>query len=356
LSSIAIAAVAVLILILIVVNLQAIGLQAHNVSKFFAELMTFRPPAATSPVTANSTTNNSLADNKTAPVIAQQPNANPPSSVPVAKKPDVPSTSSQTSAQPPAANPANTAVSQAGPAKDTKKPVITEGPTPQPGDTSVTIAWKTDENSTSFVKYGTDSSYPFPSTEDTHKTTSHSIYITGLTPETTYHYQVISSDEAGYTLTSGDYTFRTGSTTNAAPYAGSAAPDFTLHDLDGNQVSLSQFRGKKVILNFWASWCTPCKIELPHLQTVWNKYSAGGDVAFLTVAGSQSDEGAIRSYVKDNNYNFTVCLDSDDSTFNTYEIVSIPKTYFIDKGGVIRRVQQGMFTSPGEVEFMLNSY
>ncbi len=76
----------------------------------------------------------------------------------------------------------------------------------------------------------------------------------------------------------------------------------------------------------------------------------------LTVAGSQSEEAAIRSYVKDNNYNFTVCLDSDDSTFNRYEIVSIPKTYFIDKGGVIRRVQQGMFTSPGEVEFMLNSY
>jgi peroxiredoxin len=343
--SIAIVAVTVLALILVVANRQAIGLQVSNA---------FQPPAVTAPVTANSTGNNAGADNKTAQVSTQAPATNPATTTP--KKPDVTGSSSQTGAQTPATTPANTGVSQPEPAKDTTKPVLVEKPSAQPGDTSATIAWKTDEKSSSFLKYGTDTSYPFPSTEDVHKTTSHSIYITGLTPDTTYHYQVISSDEAGNTLISGDCTFKTESATNAAPYAGSTAPDFTLKALDGKSVSLSQFRGKKVILNFWASWCSPCKIELPHLQAVWNKYSAGGDVILLTVAGSQSDEDAIRSYVKDNNYNFTVCLDPDDSTFNRYEIVSIPKTYFIDKGGVIRRVQQGMFTSPGEVEFMLNSY
>ena len=229
-------------------------------------------------------------------------------------------------------------------------------PESQPSDTVVTITWKTDEKTTSLVNYGTDTSYPFPSIEDSHKATSHSIFINGLTPDTTYHFQVISSDESGNTLISGDYTFRTESPTNAAPYPGSTAPNFTLRTLDGTEVSLNQFRGKKVILNFWASWCSPCKIELPHLQAIWDKYSNKGDVMFLTVAGSQSDEGVIRSYMKENGYNFMVCLDSGESTFNRYEIVSIPQTYFIDKGGIIRRLQHGMFTSPGEVEFMLNSY
>ncbi|MCX6006726.1 MAG: redoxin domain-containing protein [Chloroflexi bacterium] len=250
----------------------------------------------------------------------------------------------------------NVTAKQPEPAKDTLEPILLDKPAAQPSDTAVTIAWKTDEKATSQVRYGTDTSYLFPSIEISKTDTSHSVYITGLTPDTTYHFQVISSDESGNTLSSGDYTFRTESVTNAAPYAGSTAPNFTLKTLDGTEVSLSQFRGKKVILNFWASWCTPCKVELPHLQATWDKYKDSGNVMLLTVAGSQSDEDAIRSYVKDKDYNFTVCLDSGDSTFNRYEIVTIPKTYFIDKGGTIKRLQQGMFTSPGEVEFMLNSY
>lgn len=326
---------AVLALGIIALNFSTITEQVVTAKNRISSWITAHHPdtSATIPTTTATTTstglaeNNSAASNNPTPIITQSPTVTENAT---AKLPE--------------------------PAKDTTKPVIIGVPDVQPSDTSVTIEWKTDEKSTSLVKYGTDTSYPFPSTEDDHKSTSHSVYITGLTPETNYHYQVISSDEAGNTLTSGDYIFKTASSTNAAPYAGSTAPDFTLHDLEGKEFSLSQFRGKKVILNFWASWCTPCKIELPHLQATWDKYKDSGDVMFLSVAGSQSDESVIRSYMKDNGFNFTVCLDSDDSTFNRYEIVSIPKTYFIDKDGVIRRVQQGMFTSPGEVEFMLNSY
>jgi peroxiredoxin len=157
-------------------------------------------------------------------------------------------------------------------------------------------------------------------------------------------------------MTSGDYTFKTEPETGAAPYMGSKAPDFTLKNLQGETVSLSQFRGKKVILNFWASWCTPCKIELPHFQSLWARYNPGADFAILTVAGSQSEEAVIRDFITDGNYTFPVCLDPNDDAFNKYDLTSIPKTYFIDKDGVIRRIQQGMFTGPGEIEFMLNSY
>jgi len=320
---------AVLALGIIALNFSTITEQVVTAKNRVSSWITTHQPDTRATTTASTgpVENNSVASNNPTPIITQSPTVTENAT---AKLPE--------------------------PAKDTTKPVMVGKPDIQPSDTSVTIAWKTDEKATSLIKYGTDTSYPFPSTEDLHKDTSHSININGLTPETTYHFQIISSDESGNTLNSGDYTFRTESTTDAAPDAGRTAPNFTLKTLDGTEVSLSQFRGKKVILNFWASWCTPCKEELPHLQAIWDKYKDSGEVMFLTVAGSQSDEDAIRSYVKDKDYNFTVCLDSDDSTFNRYEIVSIPKTYFIDKGGTIRRLQEGMFSSPAEVESMLNSY
>jgi peroxiredoxin len=239
---------------------------------------------------------------------------------------------------------------------DTQPPLITDVAYVS-SDYSVTISWKTDEKASSFIKYGTDLSLAFPSTEVPQKTLEHSIFINGLTPNTRYHYKIFSIDEAGNTATTDDdITFTTQPTTNSAPYSGSVAPDFTLKSLRDDEISLSQYLGKKVILNFWASWCGPCKIELPHLQTVWSKYRNSTDVMVLTVAGSQSDIDAIKDFMAQNNFDFTVCLDENEGTFNTYGITSIPRTYFLDKNGVIRKIQQGMFSSPGEVEFMLDSY
>jgi peroxiredoxin len=251
------------------------------------------------------------------------------------------------------------------PSTDTQPPNITNIAYVS-GTYSVTVSWTTSENASSFIKYGTDLSLTFPSTEVPQKTTEHSIYINGLTPNTRYHYKIFSTDAAGNTATAGgttddDRTFTTQPTTNASPYSGNVAPDFTLHYIDNNEISrdeitLSQYRGKKVILNFWASWCTPCKMELPHLQAVWSKYRDSSDIMLLTVAGSQSDISIINAFMKQNGLDFIVCLDENDGIFNTYGITSIPRTYFLDKNGVIRKVQQSMFTSPGEVEFMLDSY
>ncbi len=252
---------------------------------------------------------------------------------------------------------ANTKPPPSNPQPDSDKLRFTDGPAASASSFSATVGWKTNIKSTSFLRYGNDTTYPFPSIEIIELKTDHSILLQGLAPDSLYHYQTISKDSSGNTLTSSDNTFRTEPVSNAAPYMGSRAPDFTLKDLDGTQVTLSQYMGKKVVLNFWASWCTPCKIELPHLQALWDKYRDSPNVMVLTIAGSQSDEAAIRDYVQmENKFDFEVCLDPSDAVFNRYEIVSIPKTYFIDKGGVIRRIQQGMFTSPAEVEFMLESY
>ena len=243
-------------------------------------------------------------------------------------------------------------------AADTLAPQLVGKPAVSVGDSSATISWTTDEKAKSQVKYGPSIGDEFPSAFTDKFNTVHSVFLSGLSPSTAYHYQLISRDASGntMTLTSDDYVFKTEPETGASPYMGSRAPNFTLKNLKGEDVSLSQFRGKKVILNFWASWCTPCKVELPHFQTVWDKYSGGDEVMFLTVAGSQSEEEQIRSFISNGNYTFMVCLDPGEQAFNKYELTSIPRTYFIDKDGVIRRIQQGMFTGPGELEFMINSY
>ncbi|MBN1691538.1 MAG: redoxin domain-containing protein [Dehalococcoidia bacterium] len=241
-------------------------------------------------------------------------------------------------------------------AADTTEPQLTGERTASAGDTTATISWKTNEKARSQVKYSLGTGYEFHSGFTNDYGDVHSIFLSGLSPNTEYHYQLISRDASGNVMTSGDYTFRTEPETGAAPYMGSKAPNFTLRNLQGETVSLSQFRGQKVILNFWASWCTPCKIEMPHFQTLWARYNPGADFVILSVAGSQSEEALIRDFVTDGNYTFPICLDPGEDAFNKYELTSIPKTYFIDKDGIIRRIQQGMFTGPGEIEFMLNSY
>ncbi len=241
-------------------------------------------------------------------------------------------------------------------AADTTAPQLVGQPSISVDDSTATISWKTNEKAKSQVQYGLTTGYEFPSGYTNDFSNDHSVYLSGLSPNTTYHYQLTSRDASGNVMISDDFRFTTEPETGASPYMGSKAPNFTLKNLNGEDVSLSQYRGKKVILNFWASWCTPCKIELPHFQTLWNKYNPGADFVILTVAGSQSEEPVIRSFITNGGYTFTVCLDPGEEAFNKYDLTSIPKTFFIDKDGVIRRIQQGMFTGPGEIEFMLSSY
>ncbi|MED3691638.1 TlpA disulfide reductase family protein [Peribacillus butanolivorans] len=116
---------------------------------------------------------------------------------------------------------------------------------------------------------------------------------------------------------------------------GAAAPDFSLKTLDGKQVNLSDYKGKKVMLNFWATWCPPCKKEMPDMQ----KYSqqAGDDVVILAV--NIDPENDVQAFVEDNGITFTIPLDSQSAKTpvnERYKILSIPTTYFIDSKGIIR--------------------
>ena len=134
---------------------------------------------------------------------------------------------------------------------------------------------------------------------------------------------------------------------------GSSAPDFRLQNLDGQAVSLSDLRGKPVMLNFWATWCPPCRSEMPFLQQIYEEWSDKGLVLLAIDIGEGPSQ--IKEFLEANNLSLPVLLDSDKSVAQRYNITGIPATFFIDKDGIIQEKIIGAFPSKGAIEKYLNS-
>ena len=115
---------------------------------------------------------------------------------------------------------------------------------------------------------------------------------------------------------------------------GENAPNFTLKNLDGKEISLNQFRGKHVLINFWATWCGPCKIEMPSLEALYERFK---DKNFVLLAISNDMFGAniVKPFVKAHKINFTVLLDQRLKVSNAFGVVSLPTTFMIDPQGKI---------------------
>lgn len=112
-----------------------------------------------------------------------------------------------------------------------------------------------------------------------------------------------------------------------------AAPNFTLVATNGRTISLSDFKGKNVYLNFWATWCPPCKLEMPEIEKLFNE-TQNSDLVILAINLGE-DKKTVESFMENKNYKFTTLLDSNQSVANLYNVVSIPTSYFIDKNGNI---------------------
>jgi len=136
-----------------------------------------------------------------------------------------------------------------------------------------------------------------------------------------------------------------------APKVGFPAPLFTLSDLEGNEVSLADLRGKAVVINFWAAECPPCRAEIPDLQAVYQKYRDQG-VEFigldLLVYPGENPEG-VASYVNRTGLTYMVLLDEDASVSRAYSLTALPTTYFLDRDGIIRDKRFGAM-SEKEIE------
>lgn len=128
------------------------------------------------------------------------------------------------------------------------------------------------------------------------------------------------------------------STTEIA--TGKPAPDFTLKNLEGEDVSLSDYKGKLVLLNFWATWCGYCDLEMPDLQ----KLDAENEDLVVLAIDVQEDRDIVQEYITDGGYTFEVALDQDGSLAQTYLVSGYPTSYFIDKEGLLIGAVPGMMT------------
>jgi cytochrome c biogenesis protein CcmG, thiol:disulfide interchange protein DsbE len=131
----------------------------------------------------------------------------------------------------------------------------------------------------------------------------------------------------------------TAAASGPAPREGKEAPDFRVQGLDGEYFELSDFRGRPVWINFWATWCPPCRAETPDIQEVYEKYQDDGLVILALSIGEDGD--TVRAYEEKTGTTFRIGLDQDTSIAATYRVVGLPTHYFVDRGGVLREIRIG---------------
>ncbi|MPY65518.1 redoxin domain-containing protein [Deinococcus sp. SDU3-2] len=129
--------------------------------------------------------------------------------------------------------------------------------------------------------------------------------------------------------------------TDGGPLVGKPAPEFTLESLDGAQVSLAALQGRPVVLNFWASWCEPCREEAPLFRELGEKRSGENGPAILGILFQETKEQNARDFIREYALAYPNLRDPGIKTGIDYGVAGIPETVFIDKEGVIRHVDRG---------------
>lgn len=125
--------------------------------------------------------------------------------------------------------------------------------------------------------------------------------------------------------------------------AGESAIDFDLPALDGTPTRLSSYKGRPIILNFWASWCEPCENEMPELDNFYKKYSEDVVVMGVNITSQEMSEQSVRDFVDELDVSFPVLLDTE-GIFRNYRVMNLPTTYFIDSNGKILDSYSGELT------------
>lgn len=131
------------------------------------------------------------------------------------------------------------------------------------------------------------------------------------------------------------------------PFAreGLPAPDFELKTIDGKDVRLSDYNGQPVLINLWATWCPPCRLEMPEIEAAYEKYKGDGLVVLGIDLAVQDNLKDVPPFIQELNLTFPILLDkTGDVSAGLYGLRGLPTSYFIDQGGTLRRIQIGGMT------------
>jgi peroxiredoxin len=125
--------------------------------------------------------------------------------------------------------------------------------------------------------------------------------------------------------------------------AGARAANFTLQSLAGGEISMAQLRGKVVFLNIWATWCGPCREEMPSMETLYDEFKSHKDFVMLAISQDERGRDVVAPYVAKNGYHFTVLLDPKNLVSTAYNVSGVPETFIIDRAGRIVAHHLGAF-------------
>ena len=137
---------------------------------------------------------------------------------------------------------------------------------------------------------------------------------------------------------------RSGSSTSGkipAPQQGFLAPDFELQTTTGETIKLSNLRGQAVLINLWATWCPPCRAEMPAIESIYEEYKDKGLVVLAVNMTYQDTFANIDPFIEEYNLTFPVLLDTPNEVGSAYQLRSLPSSYFIDREGIISEVVIG---------------
>ncbi len=138
--------------------------------------------------------------------------------------------------------------------------------------------------------------------------------------------------------------------TSKGTQVGNVAPDFELKNLDGETVSFSELRGSPVILNFWATSCGWCVLEMPFIQEIYEDKEWQDKGLMILAINKKETPSLVRQFMQSNNFSFPVLLDTNGDVSLKYNVTGIPVAFFIDKDGIIQESKLGAFSSKADIE------
>ena len=138
------------------------------------------------------------------------------------------------------------------------------------------------------------------------------------------------------------------------PLVGGPAPEIVLKDLQGRDVKLSDLSGKVVLVNFWATWCKPCKEEMPAMQASYDKLR---DKGFVVLAVNELEDTArVAEHIRTHGHTFEVVMDHNNQVANVYGVVGLPASFLIDPQGIVRERIAGSLLTESRIEEMVKKY